>query len=187
VPPEIRDKLAEQGILSYRVFLFEQANDGGFFSPAHYPKQSLSALTTHDIPTLRGYWHCEDLALAKELELFREEKMPALYRQRLTDKQAILDSLHGHGALPSGHSTDASQTGMHQALSHALQRHMAQGSSAMLSLQLEDWLDMSEPVNVPGTSTEYPNWQRKLSKTLEQIFNDPALHALCDELTAARA
>jgi 4-alpha-glucanotransferase len=186
VPSEIRTKLAEQGILSYRVFLFEQAHDGGFFSPEHYPTQSLAALTTHDIPTLRGYWHCEDLALAKTLQLYDDEQFPQLYDQRLSDKQAILNSLHGHGALPVGHSTDAVHTGMHDALNHALQRHMARGNSAMLSLQLEDWLDMADPVNVPGTSTEYPNWQRKLTHTLEEIFSDPALITLGEELTAAR-
>jgi 4-alpha-glucanotransferase len=186
VPPEIKAKLAEQGILSYRVFLFEQAHDGGFFSPEHYPEQSLAALTTHDIPTLRGYWHCNDLALAKELKLYDEEVLPHLYDKRLTDKQSILDSLHGHGALPAGHSKDASQTGMHQALNHALQNHMAKGNSTMLSLQLEDWLDMDEPVNVPGTSNEYPNWQRKLNRTLEEILADPDLSQLCEDLTGSR-
>jgi 4-alpha-glucanotransferase len=45
---------------------------------------------------------------------------------------------------------------------------------------------MADPVNVPGTSTEYPNWQRKLTHTLEEIFSDPALITLGEELTAAR-
>ncbi|MDZ7902928.1 MAG: 4-alpha-glucanotransferase [Rheinheimera sp.] len=42
-------------------------------------------------------------------------------------------------------------------------------SCQLLCLQLEDWLEMTEPVNVPGTSDEYPNWRRKLTHTLEQL------------------
>ena len=187
VPEEVRTTLAENGILSYRVFLFEQADDGGFFSPAHYPHQSLAALTTHDMPTLRGYWHCEDLILGKTLGFYQDgESLTSLYDKRLHDKQQILDSLHGHGQLPAGESEKASHTGMHQRLNHVLQVHMAKGSSALLSLQLEDWLDMADPVNVPGTSVEYPNWQRKLSRTLESIFSDQSLLDLAQQITKAR-
>jgi len=35
---------------------------------------------------------------------------------------------------------------------------------------MEDLLGMSQPVNVPGTSTEYPNWQRKLTATARDLF-----------------
>jgi len=28
---------------------------------------------------------------------------------------------------------------------------------------------MADPVNVPGTDSEYPNWQRKLSANLEDL------------------
>jgi 4-alpha-glucanotransferase len=45
---------------------------------------------------------------------------------------------------------------------------------------------MAEPVNIPGTSDEYPNWQRKLTRTLEDIFSDPKLIKLGNELTTAR-
>ncbi|WP_172804162.1 hypothetical protein, partial [Escherichia coli] len=38
--------------------------------------------------------------------------------------------------------------------------------------QPEDWLDMAEPVNIPGTSYQYKNWRRKLSATLETMFAD---------------
>jgi 4-alpha-glucanotransferase len=67
-----------------------------------------------------------------------------------------------------------------------MQTHMAAGSSALLSLQLEDWLEMDKPVNIPGTFKEYPNWKRKLSRNLEDIFADDAIVSLAKNLTNRR-
>ncbi|UAA40426.1 4-alpha-glucanotransferase [Paraneptunicella aestuarii] len=187
VPDEIRDKLEENGVHSYRVFFFEQSEDGGFFSPSHYPVQSMATLTTHDMPTLTGYWHCLDLELGKELNLYpSEEVLAQLYTSRHDNKQQILDSLHGHQSIPEWTPHSVDQLGMHKELNHGMQYHMAKGSSALLSLQLEDWLEMDKPVNIPGTCNEYPNWKRKLTRNLEQIFTDPVLNSLALGLTETR-
>jgi 4-alpha-glucanotransferase len=187
VPEEIRLKLADNGVYSYRVFFFEQAADGGFFSPAHYPVQSMSTLTTHDMPTLEGYWHCYDLELGKELGLYpSDDVLSDLYQNRHDNKQSILDTLHGHDLIVGDISREVDHVRMSKILNFAMQRHMASGSSALLSLQLEDWLEMDKPVNIPGTFKEYPNWQRKLTRNLQQIFSDTELKALAQELTEAR-
>ncbi|MCW8092074.1 4-alpha-glucanotransferase [Alteromonas sp. ASW11-130] len=187
VPDEIRTKLAENGVYSYRVFFFEQAEDGGFFSPSHYPVQSMSTLTTHDMPTLIGYWHCLDLELGKELGLYpTQEILQKLYQDRHDNKQAILDSLHGHNSIDASVGRDVNFTGMTEALNFGIQVHMAKGSSALLSLQLEDWLQMDKPVNIPGTFKEYPNWRRKLTQTVEDIFDNTSIQSLAANLTQAR-
>ncbi|NCP64279.1 MAG: 4-alpha-glucanotransferase [Paraglaciecola sp.] len=187
VPEEIREKLADNGVYSYRVFFFEQAKDGGFYSPAHYPTQSMSTLTTHDMPTLTGFWHCFDLELGKELGLYpTEEILQTLYESRHENKQAILDTLHGHHSVGDEVGREVSHVGMSRALNYGMQLHMAGGSSELLSLQLEDWLEMDKPVNIPGTFNEYPNWRRKLSKDLQTIFADEHINALAYKLTEAR-
>lgn len=187
VPEEIRSKLADNGVHSYRVFFFEQAEDGGFYSPAHYPVQSMSTLTTHDMPTLIGFWHCLDLELGKELGLYpTEEILQTLYADRHENKQAILDTLHGHLSVDDSVGRDVNYTGMTQALNYGMQTHMAAGSSSLLSLQLEDWLQMDKPVNIPGTFNEYPNWRRKLSQNLESVFSNNDIRDLADKLTQAR-
>jgi 4-alpha-glucanotransferase len=187
VPDEIRAKLADNGIYSYRVFFFEQAEDGGFFSPSHYPVQSMSTLTTHDMPTLIGFWHCNDLELGKEVDLYRDEEvLKGLYHDRHENKQQILNSLHGHLSVDDQVGRSADHTGMTQALSQGMQVHMAGGSSALLSLQLEDWLQMDKPVNIPGTFNEYPNWKRKLSRPLSSIFDDPTIMGLAHRIDQAR-
>lgn len=187
VPDEIRAKLGENGVHSYRVFFFEQAKDGGFYSPHHYPEQSMSTLTTHDMPTLTGFWHCLDLGMGKELGLYpSEEILSELYISRHDNKQQILNTLHGHFSVPDGMPRHVEQVGMHKELNHGMQYHMAKGSSALLCLQLEDWLEMEKPVNIPGTFNEYPNWKRKLTRNLEQIFTDPVLNSLAMGLTETR-
>lgn len=187
VPPEIRDKLAQNGIFSYRVFFFEQAPDGGFFSPEHYPVQSMATLTTHDMPTLIGFWHCLDLETGRELGVYPDEGvLQSLYHERHRNKQAILDSLHGHQILASNVGTDVNSTGMSEPLNHGMHIHMARGSSALLTFQLEDWIQMEKPVNIPGTFNEYPNWKRKLTCDLEDIFNQNMLQSLAKQISEAR-
>lgn len=187
VPEGISEKLTEYGVHSYKVFFFERAEDGGFFSPSHYVEQAMATLTTHDMPTLIGYWHCKDIELGQELGLYTDASViEDLYNSRAHDKQQILNSLHGHNAITESIGQDAMQVGMTQSLNYSLQLHMAKGNSALLSLQLEDWLQMDLPVNVPGTSNEYPNWRRKLSTDLEDMFEDDAINKLAKEITKAR-
>ena len=147
----------------------------------------MATLTTHDMPTLIGYWHCLDLELGKELGLYTDEEvLQTLYASRHEDKQAILDTLHGHHMIGDEISRDVNYVGMTRTLNQAMQVHMAHGSSALLSLQLEDWLEMDKPVNVPGTFMEYPNWRRKLSRDLEDIFSDETIVSLANRIQAGR-
>ncbi|MCP5079433.1 MAG: 4-alpha-glucanotransferase [Psychromonas sp.] len=188
VPEGIDSLLEEAGVYSYKVFFFEQADDGGFISPVHYKSQAMATLSTHDMPTIKGYWHCDDLHLGKELGLYPDQQVvDNLIENRIFCKQQILNSLHGHNSLPSEYNQDATQTGMDQTLNFSMQTHLAKGNSALLSLQLEDFLEMQHPVNVPGTSDEYRNWQRKLSHNIENIFDNEQIKYLLDKLTIARS
>ncbi|HGF7477444.1 TPA: 4-alpha-glucanotransferase [Vibrio mimicus] len=188
VPDEIVELLRDAGVHSYKVFFFETSKeDGGYVSPAHYAEQSMAALCTHDMPTLRGFWHCDDLKIGREIGLYPdEEQLQGLFDDRLKSKQGILDSVAWHGYLPAGVGRDATQVPMDSYLSEALQLHVAAGSSALLSVQLEDWLEMDKPVNIPGTVNEYPNWRRKLSMNLDEIFAREEVNRIAARLTEVR-
>ena len=187
VPDEIVDKLATAGVHSYKVFFFETAEDGGYFSPRHYPDQSMAALCTHDMPTLRGFWHCDDLKMGSELGLYPDQDaLNGLFDSRAESKQRILDSLDWHGYLSQNIGRNAAYVPMDSKLSEGMQLHLAAGTSALLSLQLEDWLEMDKPVNIPGTVDEYPNWRRKLSTTLDDLFTRQDIIDLTRRLTEAR-
>ncbi|KGD71330.1 4-alpha-glucanotransferase [Pantoea vagans] len=187
VPEAIVDKLRDGGVYSYKVLWFEQTSDAGFRPPASWPRQAMAVATTHDLPTLRGWWQSDDLTTGAQLGLYPDKVVLAgLYQDRLRAKQALLNSLHRVGALPKRAGRDARRTGMSKALNRAMQSYLADSHSALLGLQPEDWLDMAAPVNIPGTSDEYPNWRRKLSVTVEALFSDEETDVLLRDLTTRR-
>ncbi|MEC5319133.1 4-alpha-glucanotransferase [Brenneria populi subsp. brevivirga] len=187
VPPEIVGKLHDVGIYSYKVLFFEHDEQYRFRAPADYPRQALATIATHDLPTLRGYWQALDLSLGRDLGLYPSaELLQQQARSREKSKQGLLDALHLHGLLPQRVGRNSSLTTMGAPLNRGVQRYMADSASALVGFQLEDWLDMSAPVNVPGTNREYPNWRRKLSRTLESIFADRYLERLIRDIDLRR-
>ncbi|MDH1127149.1 4-alpha-glucanotransferase [Enterobacter sp. GD03975] len=187
VPVEIVSKLRDSGVYSYKVLYFENDHEKTFRAPKAYPEQSMAVATTHDLPTLRGYWESGDLTLGKTLGLYPDEEvLRGLYQDRELAKQGLLDALHKHGCLPKRAGHKASLMSMTPTLNRGLQRYIADSNSALLGLQPEDWIDMAEPVNVPGTSYQYKNWRRKLSTTLEKMFTDDGVNRLIKDLDKRR-
>lgn len=185
VPMEIVSKLREKGIYSYKVLWFERDAQHQFRAPQSWPLQAMATLTTHDLPTLRGYWQGDDLTLGEKLGLYPDKGvLQALYADRAKARQSLLESLRQYGCLPQERlSKDGALT---LAIRRGLQRYVADSASALLALQPEDWLDMAMPVNVPGTSSEYPNWRRKLSRTLEELFADAEVEELIEDVDRRR-
>ncbi|MDP5252605.1 MULTISPECIES: 4-alpha-glucanotransferase [unclassified Vibrio] len=188
VPEEIKQQLLDTGIYAFIVYFFEQSkHDGGIVSPEHHQPKSIATLCTHDMPTLTGYWHCHDLKMGQEFGLYDDpDILKRLYDERLADKQSILNSLHWYQRLPSHIGHDARYVPMDDTLALALHQHLALGSSSLMAVQLEDWLGMELPVNIPGTVEEYPNWRRKLSVTIEDLFNHQQVERLAVTIDQAR-
>ncbi len=187
VPVELVDKLRDSGVYSYKVLYFEHDSENTFHAPQSYPVQAMATITTHDLPTLRGYWQSDDLTLGNKLGLYPDQQMfKQLYRDREHARQGLLERLHHYNCLPKTVGHKASLLAMSPALNHGLQRYIAASASALLGLQPEDWLDMATPVNIPGTSDEYPNWRRKLTVTLEEMFADNQVNCLLKELDKRR-
>ncbi|MCK1066931.1 4-alpha-glucanotransferase [Pluralibacter gergoviae] len=187
VPPEIVGKLRKSGVYSYKVLYFESDHRKVFRRPQDYPAQSMAVATTHDLPALRGWWDSGDLSLGKTLGLYPDDEvLRGLYQEREQAKQGLLEALHKAGCLPKRAGHRASLMGMTDTLNRGMQRYIADSGSALLGLQPEDWLDMAGPVNVPGTSSQYKNWRRKLTVPLEAMFADPRVNRLIKDLDRRR-
>lgn len=187
VPVEIVGKLRDSGVYSYKVLYFEHDQEKQFRAPLAWPKQSMAVATTHDLPTLRGYWESGDLTLGKTLGLYPDEDvLSELYQDRERAKQGLLEGLHKYGCLPKRAGHKASLMAMTATLNRGMQRYIADSNSALLGLQPEDWLGMAEPVNIPGTSYQYKNWRRKLSTSLEKMFADQQVNKLLKDLDKRR-
>lgn len=171
VPDEVRSKLNAFSIFSYFVLYFEQRHR--FFPKAEdYPHNAFATIGTHDVPSLASFWHCRDLELFGGLNVLNEAALAQKYDQRLIDKQALLDTLHRDGYLPSHYEGDALSMAMHDYLNRMIHCYLAQSGSKLIGVQLENLLGQEVSFNLPGTSSEYPNWRKKLALPLEYLFND---------------
>ncbi len=188
VPDEVRAALAPRQILSYRLLLHATSSDGSFLPPEAFPERSLVAIGSHDLPTLVGFWEGRDLALRDELGLFPDEA--AHERQlvrRSEDRVRLLLALDREDLLPEGVTVDLAQPPeMGPELVRALHEYLARTPARLLSVQLEDVLGQREQVNLPGTTTEHPNWRRKLPATLEELAEDPRLVGVVERLRRLR-
>ncbi|WP_166838462.1 4-alpha-glucanotransferase [Rheinheimera pleomorphica] len=179
VPVEISHLMAQYQVLSYRVFMLEQKAGSYDHAAQTYPELALATVTTHDMPTLVGYWQEHDLALRHQLDLFPSPQVAdSLYQLRADEKRLMCARLQ----LPD---TDYSQAD-YAKLIRASHLFTARQPAKLLAFQLEDLLLMATPVNIPGTSTEYPNWRRKLVENIDQILQRDDVLQLIAEIKAAR-
>ncbi|BDE05185.1 4-alpha-glucanotransferase [Vulcanimicrobium alpinum] len=179
VPEGFRDQMEATGILSYRILLFERTLDGAFIPPEAYPALALAASGTHDLATIPAWLHGEDLGLRDRLG-FLETPLDAEYAARERDRDALLDALIAHGDL------DPAQCDDEIAVVIAANRYLAAAPCAIVMAQLDDILGERMPVNVPGTSHQYPNWRRKLGTDVDSLASDERLRRLCTTLAQMR-
>jgi len=146
VSPGVREEMANRQVLSYRLVMFE--ND----PPAKFPELALSAVTTHDLPTIAGLWSGANLKHAEQAGAPQNEEGLAAIRGRLT---------RAAGTKPDAAPAEVIE-GVH--------RGLAQAPSRLILATLEDALGVEEQPNVPGaTAGKWPNWSRALPAPLEEL------------------
>jgi 4-alpha-glucanotransferase len=180
VPEQVRSAMEKYEAYHYKVLLFEKWPDGRFKAPADYVPAALATVTTHDLPTLRGWWESSDIALRDQLDLYPSEQIKReLHELRGRELIAMLQALHQqslwqwqpHEPLPPYSA----------ALARAIHAYLGLSSANLAMLQIEDLIGMPDPVNVPGTHHEHANWQRKVTLETAQILSRADV---CDVLSA---
>jgi (1->4)-alpha-D-glucan 1-alpha-D-glucosylmutase len=161
VTPELRAALNEAGVLSYRPLLFEKDPSGEFCAPGAYPREALVCVTTHDLPTWRGFWEAHDLKLREKLGLTVDAQKEFALRE--AEKEKLARGLGREGLDLSARSAHA---------------FLARTPSKLAMLQPEDVLETLEQANLPGTVNQHPNWRRKLPLALERWPADERVAAL---------
>ncbi|HEY3634957.1 MAG TPA: malto-oligosyltrehalose synthase [Caldimonas sp.] len=184
VPDGMRSHLLERGILSYRLLYFERDAQGEFKLPRAYPRDALVAVSTHDLPTLAGWWDGHDIALRHELGLLDDAGREAFAARRAEDRRRLLAMVRKAGPR-TARDADPDRP-MTPELAATIHRTLAAAPSAVMMLQLEDVLGMREQANVPGTTVEQPNWRRKLGAGLDAMSADERITALAASLARLR-
>jgi 4-alpha-glucanotransferase len=174
VETEVREALAGFGILSYRLLYFERMG-GRFKSPAEYPTQALASSTTHDLATIAGFWTANDIDARFHSGTIDHAAFEAQKRDRARDKQSLLDALFDASLLPPGYTRRADEipelTGE---LHYALIGYLANTPSVLWLVNQEDMTKEPAQQNLPGTTSEYPNWSRKMDWSLKDLTSLPA-------------
>jgi len=181
VPPGFREVMDAAGILSYRILLFERG-DRGFIPPEDYPRNALVCLSTHDLPTFRGWWHGDDVALRAEHDLIDAAAAAQQAAARETERAELLADLAAadlFSGTPPGSEVPSE-------LVIAVHRHLARTPSRLFAARLEDMTGTIAPVNLPSTVDAYPNWRTKLPVTVGDLPGTALFDRIAAALAAAR-
>lgn len=188
VPDEVRTALGPMGVLSTRLFYFERGWDGNFKPPREYPAEAAVAVSTHDLPTLSGWWQGVDLMLRAQLNLFPSDEIrERQIAERSLDRGRVLSALEREGLLPPGVSADPSGVPeMTPDLASAIHAYVARTPAKAMLVQPEDLLGRPEQANLPGTMEEHPNWRRKLPADIEDWSGDSRMSGTADAIRRER-
>jgi len=147
-------QLAAHQVLSYRLLWFETE------LPPRYPKLALTAITTHDLPTIAGLWSGADLRVQHELGLQPNEEGLRDIRERLRTMANLPEKAAVHEVIVRAHQL------------------LAEAPSVVVTATLEDAMAVEERPNMPNTTTEWPNWSIALPTPLESLEVNPLARAI---------
>jgi 4-alpha-glucanotransferase len=165
----VRERLAAEGVLSYRLAWFEHGPGSGRRRAADYPRLAMAAATTHDLPTVAGFFSGSDLAHLVEIRAATADG-PARADQE-AQRESLCRLLESEGLLEPG------ERGV-EALVAALYGFLARTPAMLVAATLEDALEAHDRPNVPGTIDERPNWSLPLPVPLDDLAADPRVRRL---------
>jgi 4-alpha-glucanotransferase len=167
VPEGFREILADWGLWSYQVMMFEREADGRFRAPETYLRNALATFNTHDLPTFAGWAADHDLKVRRQLGIDPGESDE--------DRAGARAALRSALGLP--HDADPNFS--------AVAGYLARTPSRLVVVAMEDLLAVLDQPNIPGTVQEHPNWRRRLPLALEDVARYQGLAALADVMRAA--
>jgi 4-alpha-glucanotransferase len=151
VPEGFRDQMADWGIWSYQVMMFERDEHGKFRDIDYYARNALVTFNTHDLSTYAGWRSFSDLKLKRSLGVDPGESDDA----RWNALTRLSEVLRDHGV--ERHDL------------YAVAGFLARTKSRLLAISLEDLLGIIDQPNIPGTVNEHPNWRQRLPLAIDEI------------------
>jgi 4-alpha-glucanotransferase len=186
VPAGFNEQLRQRGLLGISVLWFERTHgEGGreiFKQPREWSPASIATTTTHDLPSVAGWWSGRDIEWRAQLNLL--EPGPAVveaFRQREVDRQILWQAL-----LEAGTATGECPAPDSIAPVEAALRFVGSTPAPLAIIPIEDLLASREQPNVPGTILGHPNWQRRLPGDIDAALGTREVAQRLAGLNAAR-
>ena len=161
VPPAVNESMARHSLREMFVVQFQERPDPKAALPMPKPL-SIASLNTHDTPTFAAHWRGDDLVESVRLGLMPRRDLKAAKKNREQIKKALLQFLKSKGFLK------ARKPALRDVVS-ALVAWLKASPAEIALINLEDLWFETLPQNVPGTSTERPNWRRKAKLNIAQM------------------
>jgi 4-alpha-glucanotransferase len=152
VDPWIREYLAGQGVLGTSMLWFERGPDGAPLPPGKWRRNCLAMVGTHDVPPVAAFVTGEQVELRSRLGLLTR----SYQAERAEAERAVAawqDALAAEGLLTAGSRPSPAE------FTRACYAFLARTPALLLGVSLADAVGDRRPQNMPGTTTEYPNWR----------------------------
>ena len=148
----IRRYLAASGIMGTDMLWFAREPDGAPLAPAHWRRNCMATVGTHDMPPAAAFRTGEQVTVRARLGLLNQsEESERDAAGRLLSRWR--DALAGQGLIPAGPLPGPDK------LTVALYAYLARTEAVLVGVSLADAVGDRRAQNIPGTSDEYPNWQ----------------------------
>ena len=145
----------------------------------------MACATTHDLPTLAGYWEGRDLDLRKKLNLYPSPRMAEQdAASRAQDRLYLVKALVRENLLPPDYSPPADFCP--EDIRQGVLAYLGRSRAALVEARLEDFLGLTAQQNLPGTIDQHPNWRQKIIQTLEDLRRHPEVIRLAKTLCQSR-
>jgi 4-alpha-glucanotransferase len=166
-------------MLGMRVLLFEL--DNTYFKPIlDWPDNALATTSTHDLPTLNGWWHGRDIDWNARLGFVDANGEIEWRHHRQREREGLRNALSQDPQNFREESHEADQ------VVDAAVRFLGHTRAPLVLLPLEDALGINEQANFPGTIDAHPNWSRRLPGTSEALLDDADAARRLELLACAR-
>ena len=174
VPMNLRERLMAKGILSYRLLYFEKDSYGNHRGHAEYPWSALVSISTHDLPTLAGFWAGRDIGQRHRIGQLDDEQAQAFRADRRQSKSKLIEKLVQEGFFSEQTGAEAlnAQTPTEE-LHEAVLKFLLRSPSLLVMINQEDVFLDERQQNIPGSTWENPNWVTKMRYTVEELRSDP--------------
>jgi 4-alpha-glucanotransferase len=174
VPFDFRDRLMKKGVFSYRLFYFERDSEQNLRHFSEYPRNALVSITTHDLPTLAGFWSGQDIDLREKIGQLDEKRAIEFREERTRHKAKIIERLVQDELLAADTAHTAWEARLPtEELHSAVLRFLFQTPSILVQINQEDIFLDHRQQNIPGTTSQHPNWVTKMRFSVEELKEDP--------------
>lgn len=188
LPQGFNDRIASAGILGMQVLWLSRKGEE-FLPPAEWRSDSIGMTTTHDLPTVAGWWKGCDIEWKSRLDMLGENTDQASEAQRREHERRLLTrALHAFQAEGkcNGSGGDNLAPSAASVPLDELIAFVGATPAPLVIVPLEDALAETEQPNLPGTVDVHPNWQRRMPLSLEHLFDAPAVSGRIAALAEAR-